>query len=139
MKKTIYIQGPIAKEIDLRPLCPKCDECVVGYDTDFIPRSCPKCGYDLLRPIWPIRKFFHSLFWGNGIDKYPLAQFDLEAAKKRAEAREFKEFIKVMLNDIDAMQRSCVVVEHITAFRSGRELARTEKKTGKRKTRKKKK
>lgn len=80
MKRTVRRKAYRDVEVDLNPLCPKCDRIVAHGGDEYIPRYCPECGYDLSRGISPIRKFFHARFWGIGdsahIVKYQLAQYD---------------------------------------------------------------
>lgn len=60
--------------LEINEVCPGCSAiCNYGFEKQETPEYCEKCGYDLRRPINPIRRFFHNLFWANLSKKYPLA------------------------------------------------------------------
>ena len=86
MKQTIYVRGYVKKEIEINAECPKCGTIVTYSFNKFIPEICPECSYPLSRPINPIRRFFHNLFWSVGgksdVIKYQLAKYNPQAELK---------------------------------------------------------
>ena len=58
----------------INKLCPRCDQIVnYGFRKEEVSEYCYGCGYDLRRPINPVRNFFHKLFFWDNAWKYPLA------------------------------------------------------------------